>query len=222
MEDHADDLRLAAACLAGDLQALATFERDHLAPAAAALRRSGYASALVDDAMQLVRYRLLVATPEREAKLAGYRGTGSLAGWLRITALRQARALLGPRVATLDSSHEGANPDRSIDGALTAHDHGPRVREILREAIAALDERPREALRLEVVEGLPHHEIAARYSVHRTTVVRWIEDARASIAASVRRELRDELDVGRDTANSILGAFAGLDVSIASAFVHPR
>ena len=219
---NAHDLRLAAACLAGDPHALATFERDHLAPAAAALRRAGYDAALVDDAIQLLRYRLLVATPEREAKLASYRGTGALAGWLRITALRQARALLGPRVVSIDSRRDRDATSVSLDAVLAARVHGPRVREILRAAIASLDERPRESLRLEVVEGMPHHAIAERWHVHRTTVVRWIEEARATIAAAVRRELRDELAVGVDTANSILGAVAGLDLSLASAFGHGR
>jgi RNA polymerase sigma-70 factor (ECF subfamily) len=216
VSDHTEDLALAAACLAGDATALAAFERDHLAPAAGVLRRAGYDVALVDDAIQLLRYRLLVVTPERGAKLATYSGRGSLAGWLRITALRQARALLGPRNVTFDSARDGAAA--SLDSGILAREQGPRIREIVRDAVAGLAEKPREALRLEVVEGMPHHEIAALWNVHRTTVVRWIEEARSQIAAAVRRALRDELAVGPATADSLLRSLAGVELSLASAF----
>lgn len=217
---YAADLELAAACLRGEPAALAAFDRDHLAPAAAALRRAGYDGALVDDAIQLVRYRLLVTTPEREAKLATYRGTGSLTGWLRITALRQARALLGPRVVTFESSRDGVAAAASIEASILARDHGPRVRAIVRAAVAGLAAQPREALRLEVVEGVPHHQIATLWNVHRTTIVRWIEEARSAIAVSVRRALRDELAVGPATADSLLRSLAGVELSLASAFRH--
>ena len=222
MVDRNADLVLASACIAGDPAALAVFERDHLAPAAEALRRAGYDRALVDDAIQLVRYRLLVATPQREAKLSTYRGTGSLTGWLRVTALRQARALLGPRVHSLASSRDAAATGLSLETAMVVRDHGPRLRELLHAAIAALEHKPREALRLEVVEGLPHHEIAALWKVHRTTVVRWIEEARSSIGAAVRRGIRADLAVGPATADSLLVALACIDISIASAFGHAR
>jgi len=214
---HADELGLAAACLAGDPAALARFEREHLAPVAAVLRRAGYDRAHVDETMQLVRYRLLVATPERPAKLATYRGLGSLHGWLRVTALRQARALLGPRPVTLASERELAGDPAELEAALLARDHGGDVRRIVRTAIAALEEPARHALRLEVVDGLPHHEIAALHAVHRTTIVRWIEDARATIAAALRRDLRRELGLGAATVDSFLRSLAGLELSLASA-----
>lgn len=217
MSGHADELGLAAACLEGDPDALARFEHEHLAPVAATLRRAGYDRTLVDETIQLVRYRLLVATPERPAKLATYRGLGSLRGWLRVTALRQARALLGPRPVTLASERDPAADPAQLEAALLARDHGADLRRIVRAAIASLDEPARHALRLEVVDGLPHHEIAALHHVHRTTIVRWIEDARATIAAAVRRGLRHELGLGPATVDSFLRSLAGLELSLASA-----
>lgn len=213
---HAADLYLAAACLDGDPEALVAFDRDHLAPAGAVLRRAGYAAALVDETLQILRYRLLVAAPEREAKLRTYRGRGSLAGWVRITALRQARALLGPRVEKLEHDPPAADPIRA-EVAIIARDHGSRIRELVRQAIGELDAQQREALRLEVVEGLPHHRIAELCGVHRTTVVRRVEDARRLIAERVRRALRVELAIGAQTADSLLRTLAGLDLSLASA-----
>jgi len=215
-ELHAADLYLAAACLDGDPAALAAFARAHLAPTQAALRRAGYDHGLVDEAIQLLRYRLLVATPEREPKLRTYRGRGTLAGWVRITALRQARALLGPRAKALDTLEPDGEPTR-VELAILIRDHGERVRALIRAAIAELDPPQREALRLEVVEGLPHHQIAELAGVHRTTIVRRIEEARQRVADRLRGTLRSELAIGANTADSLLRTLAGIDVSLASA-----
>src|SRR5262245_66337476 len=65
---RAADLYLACACCAGDAVALAAFE-ELMVPARGTLVRAGYPAALVDEALQTVRYRLLVTTPHREAKL---------------------------------------------------------------------------------------------------------------------------------------------------------
>jgi RNA polymerase sigma-70 factor (ECF subfamily) len=135
-----------------------------------------------------------------------------------VVARRQARALLGPREPSLDAAAPSAE---SLEAGLVTRTHAAHVRDVLRAAIAELPERAREALRLEVVEGLPHHEIAELWHVHRTTVVRWIEDARTAIAASVRRALRRELAIGPATADSLLRSFAGLDVSLASVLHRP-
>jgi RNA polymerase sigma-70 factor (ECF subfamily) len=219
---QAADLFLVAACVEGDRVALAEFDRAHLAPASSVLRRAGYDAALVDEAIQLLRYRLLVTTPEREAKLLTYRGRGTLAGWLRVVALRQARALLGPRTPTFDSSRAPAADPMQLEVALLARDHGPRVRALLRTAIGKLDERSREALRLEIVEGVPHHQIAALWNVHRTTVVRKIEDARNEIARAVRVALRAELAIGAESVDSLLRTLAGVELSLASALLGSK
>src|SRR4051794_33513911 len=55
--------------------------------------------------------------------------------------------------------------------------------------IANLDAEAREVLRLEIVEGVPHQQIATLWGVHRTTVVRRIQDAREAVARAVRRNL---------------------------------
>ena len=212
---HADQLVLAAACIEGNAIAIAILEREHLAVVAEVLRRARYDAALVDETIQVLRYRLLVATPERAPQLLGYRGRGTLTGWLRVTALRQARALLGPRVQAA-SEHDVAAAQESFQAAIVARDHGHAVRRLLRDAIAALDARAREALRLEVVEGLPHHAIADHLGVHRTTVVRWVEDARNTLAVAVRRGLRKELEIGAATADSVLQSLAIAQISIAS------
>ncbi|MEZ4403679.1 MAG: sigma factor-like helix-turn-helix DNA-binding protein [Kofleriaceae bacterium] len=213
---RAADVYLAVACLHGHPVALAEFER-LLAPIKARLVRAGHDAALVDDALQTVRYRLLVATPERTAKLASYRGLGSLGGWLRVVVLRQVLELAQPRRER--SERELTVAVGAIDGplAVLVRTHGPAVRRVFRAAAAALPERDRTVLRLEIADGLTHERIAERYAVHRTTVVRWIDEARTRLAREVRRQLRGELGLGDASVDSLLGALAGhVDLSLAS------
>ena len=124
--------------------------------------------------------------------------------------------IIGPRVKALDTLEPDGEPTR-VELAILIRDHGARVRALIRAAIAELDPPQREVLRLEIVEGLPHHQIAALAGVHRTTIVRRIEEARQRIADRIRGTLRAELAIGANTADSLLRTFAGIDVSLASA-----
>jgi RNA polymerase sigma-70 factor, ECF subfamily len=216
-----DDLYVAFACCRGDPAAVAELER-LLAPVRSLMVRRGNDAALVDDALQTVRYRLLVSTPAREAKLATYRGTGSLGGWLRVVALRQLYATR----ASPDGAEPGSGPlARLATGAdatlaIVIRTHGPAVRRMFRDALAALDDRQRDLLRLEILDGLPHQQIADLHGVHRTTVLRWIDDARQLLARDVRRRIKRELALSDDSAASLLRALAShVDLSLGSALL---
>src|SRR5688572_7205301 len=128
-ELHVADLYVAYACCAGDPAAIVELERA-LAPVRGHLIRRGNDAALVDDALQAVRYRLLVATPQREAKLATYRGRGTLAGWLRVVALRQLRALAPARPGAADPTPRLVDTAAGADAALgvLVRTHGPLIR----------------------------------------------------------------------------------------------
>jgi RNA polymerase sigma-70 factor (ECF subfamily) len=213
-----DDLYVAFACCRGDPAAIGELER-LLAPVRALMVRRGNDAALVDDALQAVRYRLLVATPQREAKLATYRGTGSLGGWLRIVALRQLYATrAAPDGVQLDSgplARLAITVDATL--AVVVRTHGPAVRRMFRDALASLDDRQRDLLRLEILDGLRHQQIAELHGVHRTTVVRWIDEARQLLALDVRRRIKRELGLGDDSAESLLRAMAGhIELSLGS------
>jgi RNA polymerase sigma-70 factor (ECF subfamily) len=213
---RAADLYLALACLRGDPAALAAFE-DLLVPVRAALVRAYRDQALVDDALQTVRYRVLVATPEREAKLATYRGRGSLAGWLRVVAMRQVRELARGRVATDDDALADAIADRDPVIDILARAHGAAIRHMFREAVAALDAKQRHLLRLEILDGVPHQRIAELHAVHRTTALRWLDDVRATLACDVRRRVKAELALGDDSAESLLRVLRSrIELSLAS------
>jgi RNA polymerase sigma-70 factor, ECF subfamily len=217
---RAADLYLACACCAGDPAALAAFE-DLMAPARGTLLRAGYPAALVDEALQTVRYRLLVTTPHREAKLRTYRGRGTLAGWLRVVVLRQIRALAGPRTAEQsDAALAAAAADEDVTLALLVRAHGPAIRRMFRDALATLDERERALLRLEIVDSLPHQQIAAIHGVHRTTALRWIDDARGKLAREVRRRIKRDLGISDESAESLLRTLAGhIELSLGSGLI---
>jgi RNA polymerase sigma-70 factor (ECF subfamily) len=219
-ELRAEDLYVSLAACDGDIAALDEIER-LLDPLRGRLVRSGFDASLVDDAMQTVRYRLLVAVPGRDAKLTTYRGRGSLAGWLRVVALRQVRALAGgPRPERSDSALAGAITEADAAMVVLVRTHGPVVRRMFRDALGTLDERGRALLRMEIVDGLPHAQIAELYGVHRTTALRWIDDAREALAAEVRRRLKRELDLSDDSAASLLRALAGqIEISLGSGLI---
>jgi len=207
-EVQGPDLYLAVACTHADAAALGELEK-LLAPVRAAMTRAHRDPALVDDALQVLRYRLLVTTPEREAKLDTYRGRGSLQGWLRVVALRQVHEMAAAR------NRNPVMPTDAIVEAVTETDpmlellvrtHGDSVRRVFREALAELDERQRDVLRLEVIEGLGHQQIAERYGVHRTSALRWLEEVRATLAREVRARIRQELGLGADSVESLLRA----------------
>jgi RNA polymerase sigma-70 factor, ECF subfamily len=217
-ELHVGDLHVAYACCAGDPAAIGELERA-LAPVRDHLIRRGNDAALVDDALQAVRYRLLVATPQREAKLATYRGRGTLGGWLRVVALRQLRALAPARAAAADPTPRLVDTAAGADAALgvLVRTHGPLIRRMFRDALRTLDDRQRDLLRLEVLDQVPHQRIAELHGVHRTTALRWIEEARQALAREVRRRLKRELALGDDSAESLLRTLADqVELSLAS------
>ena len=218
---RAADLYLACGCVAHDPIALAAFE-ELVRPLRARLIRTGHDAAQVDDVLQVVRYRLLVATPERSAKLDTYRGQGSLAGWLRVVVLRELRAASGPARDASDSALAAVAAEADGPLALLVQVHGPAVRRLFRSALATLDDRHRALLRLEIVEQLPHQRIAELHGVHRTTALRWIDDARVALAAEVRRRLRAELGLSEASAASLLRALAGqVELSVQSGLIPP-
>jgi RNA polymerase sigma-70 factor (ECF subfamily) len=84
---HIADLYLACGCASQLPAAIAAFERTHLAPVAAIIRRIDSSSDFVDEVRQRLRERLLVGTHRR---ISDYAGTGPLAAWVGVAATRLA------------------------------------------------------------------------------------------------------------------------------------
>ncbi|HEU0029222.1 MAG TPA: hypothetical protein VFQ53_01230 [Kofleriaceae bacterium] len=203
---HRDDLVLAWACVAGSDAALATLDREALAPAGIHARSSGFAPPLVDDALQLARMRLVLADGDRPPILNSYRGRGPLGGFVRTVVLRIAIDLQRRDRETPDEHIEdvlaGSHPDPELD--YMREQYAGVLRAALKTAWLALAPHDRFILGLQLHEKLDLEAIAKLYNVHRATAYRRAATARASLIALARDAIRTQLDVGDTTVDSIL------------------
>ena len=186
---HPGELWLAAGCVAQSRQALATLDREYVRKAGRGLSRLGLNAVAIDDVLQRVRERLLGLDGHGELRLAGYAGRGRLLGLVRVMAVRIAlddrrkaerrAARWGDRVDDVELVMEGAlGPElRCIRQECSV-----ALKEALETAIAQLDPKSRLVLRLHLLERASIDEIAALYSVHRSTAARWLVSARAKVS----------------------------------------
>jgi len=217
---HTDDLWLACACADGDPAALARFEA-HCGPTIErAVGSAGAAATEREDLAQIVRQRLLAPPPDGgPPRIATYSAHGSLLSWVRVVATREAiRAL--PR-----AHREPAAADDDI-ARLVAPDDDPELgylkrlyREELKQAFEAavdtLEDRDRLLLRQHLLDRVGIDALAAQHAVHRATVARWIEAARATVVATTQRELLRRLRLSRSELASVLRLVqSDLDVSL--------
>jgi len=218
LADHAADVVLAWAVATGDAAATARFERELGEELTAAARKIDRAPAFVDEVRQAALVRLVVGEPPAPPRIAGYRGTGPLRGWVALAALRV--ALNSVRAAR-------RAPGGDVLGDLVDREPDPELRTLkalyksefaaaLAATLAALPERQRAVLRLRFVERLELAQIGKLYAVHESTVSRWVAAAAEAVAADTRRRLVARLAIGATSADSIARMVAsGLDLSIA-------
>jgi RNA polymerase sigma-70 factor (ECF subfamily) len=204
---HAADLLLACACARGDERALATFDREILADADAALKRVA-GSVPPDEIKQLVRHRLFVGPPGGAPKILDYAGRGRLRTWVRVAATRIALNVI-----------ESTGKERPLDNDAIAHIIGAgddpelgylkrryaaEFRAAFGDAFTALETRDRNLLRYAFGEALTVDAIGALYSVHRATAARWITKAHAALVEQIRKAMLARLHVDKDEYASIL------------------
>jgi RNA polymerase sigma-70 factor, ECF subfamily len=185
---HHEDLFLACACAQGDRIAWEHFADEYMplvrrfARAACSPQNSG------DLAQQLVA-RLL----EDRAKLAGYNGRGSLAGWLRVAIAHAAvdQFRRGAREVSLEQLEQsgGAIPSPPAPAAEDER-WGPVICDALAAAISGLSARDRLLLTLYYLNAVPLKAIGRHFSVHEGTASRWLDALRRSLRKSVEKELR--------------------------------
>jgi RNA polymerase sigma-70 factor, ECF subfamily len=193
------DAALAFACAEQSPAALAEFERRYGGDFAGALSRLSLNRSEIDEVAQTVRERLFVARPGVPPKILDYAGRGALAGWLRAVLvragidLRRSRAKDPDRPGDVDPLLEltGTTEDPELE-ILRARYRQP-FRDAFRDALLALPQDERNALRLNIAEGMNIEQIGLLYGVHRATVARWIARARQGIADNTRRLLAERL-----------------------------
>lgn len=200
---HVADLYLACACAAGVPGAVDAFEETHLRALGAAVAGAVSLRAdEVDELRQILRVKLLVSeAPSAPPLITAYSGRGPLAAWVRVAAVRQALtrardAQVGAR-AGRRAVAEGALGGAAVDVEL--HFIKGRYRREFEEAFAAaladIDDRERALLRMSAVAGLTLEKIGAIYHVDRSTVSRWLADARRGLLDRTEANLRARLGV---------------------------
>jgi RNA polymerase sigma-70 factor (ECF subfamily) len=204
-ELHAADLYLACACLRGIAGAVAAFEAAHLASLGATLAGAVRVSAEeVDEVRQRLRIKLLVGEPDRgRAPLVGtYSGRGPLAAWVRVAAVREALTLARDAgIGARASQRAAADGALGHDGLAAADPELAAIKgryrrdfeEAFAGALRGIADRERALLRLHTLAGLSLEKIGAIYKVDRSTVSRWLADARHALLDGTERGLRDRL-----------------------------
>jgi RNA polymerase sigma-70 factor (ECF subfamily) len=213
----AADLYLAAACSAGDPDALAAFRDAHVPAMRAALGKLGMPPATIDETVQRVLVAVFVGT-DRPAQIAEYGGRGTLRSWLRTIAVRTGRRLLGLESAEPSGDEElaelpAAVADPELEMLRTRY--RDQVRRAFAAAFAELSERDRNVLRQYHIDGLTIDQLAALYQVNRATTARWVAGARLAVVAGTRKQLVDHLGIATTEVDSIIRLVRSqLDVSV--------
>jgi len=213
---HSADLFLALACAAGDSAAVAGLER-HVAKLDGTLARVGLGPSEIEEAKQRLRDHLLVGGASGPAILS-YSGRGPLRAWIRVAAVRVGIKLRQREKRELPVDDEALAlglDDPELHYLKENYRHAFRT--ALHEAIAGLESRELNLIRLHYVDGLTTTQIGALYRVHQATASRWLERARSAILAGTRRALMDQLQVDRSEYESIMRLIKSrLDVTLRS------
>ena len=199
---HAEDLYLAVACARGVEGAIEAFEQHCLGAGAlaAAVRRIDGAPAFLDEVRQAVREKLFVPPPGR---IAAYTGRGSLLAWTRVVATRTALDLR-PRhaeSALAIESERAAGHDEEL--RFLQQKYGRQFEEALAAAFAKLDDEQANLLRLQIVDGLQTHQLAALFRVDRSTIKRRLAECREGLLGQTRAALREKLGISEESFESL-------------------
>jgi RNA polymerase sigma-70 factor (ECF subfamily) len=201
-ELRSNDLYVACACVHGDLNGMATFEHDYLRPAGAAVARSGADRQDVDDALQLLREKLLVAG----GRLREYSGRGSLAGWVRVSLARQLASVQRSRRRRVPLEPNAADQLAASDPdlAMIRRRYGDVFQSAFQDAFRGLTPAQRNVLRLNFVDGLNLDRIAVILKVSRATVGRRVLEARTALLDTMLALLGERLRASPSEIESLL------------------
>jgi RNA polymerase sigma-70 factor (ECF subfamily) len=193
---HVTDLWLACACTHGDPTAVRIFLEKVLAPIFPLPRAL---KSLSKDVEQIASAKLLVPEGSTLPKIADYSGCGDLESWVSVVALRIALGMTRtgkPEVTVDDRVLSDLPHEDDVEVAHLKQRYRAEFVEAFEHALGKLRPRERNLLRQHLVDGLTMEQIGRIYSVHRITVVRWIERARARLAAETRAQLVTRVGVG--------------------------
>jgi RNA polymerase sigma-70 factor (ECF subfamily) len=198
----AGEVHLALACARGEPAAIAAFDRGYLDVVPQAVAGMKLPAATVDDLRAAVRDKLLLPGPEGTPRVVEYAGQGKLRGLIQVTATRLAIDGLrrDEREAELPAGDRLAAPG-DVEMSLIKAQYRDAFAAGFAAAVAGLDRRDRNLLRLHFLGKVTLEQLAQMYGVHRATVVRWLAGAREKVFAATREHVAgkvgappDELD----------------------------
>jgi RNA polymerase sigma-70 factor (ECF subfamily) len=194
---HVADLYLACAAAAGDARAIALAEAELVPAVRQAAGRIDATPAFVDEVAQRARTKLLVGDDDGAAPaIAGYRGTGPIARWVRVVATRIALDLERERAKVAhDSESELERMPAPDDPELAVlwRDCAEQYKAALTAAFASLSQRDRNLMRQRYVDDLTIDALGTIYRVHPATAFRWIKQVEARLATATRAALMAKL-----------------------------
>lgn len=204
--DRAADLYLACACSAAGPGAAELFLARFGDRIPAYLGRLGSDRDLVDEVRQIVLVRCLLGENDRPPAITTYSGRGSLEGWVRATAVREALALQKDRARHVElAGHEAKTPSEQDDelAQMIGHYREPVMRAFT-AAVAALPREHRTLLRLHYVYSLTTADLAKMFRISRATLVRRIADARDGLFELLQGALFGQAGVPPEECESVL------------------
>jgi RNA polymerase sigma-70 factor (ECF subfamily) len=214
--EHAGELFLACACVAGTKGAAAAFEKTYRGLLERAIARVDRAGA--DEGTQVVLVSLLVTTPEGPPRIDTYGGRSSLRAWLATVGTRAAMKLhrrLGDRAHESVGGLVDAFVADEPELALAKARHGPELAASLRTALASLEPRQLLLLRLHHAQGWSVDRLGAMYKVGRSTAARWVGAAREALVETAKRDLRARLKLTSTELDSLVALLqSNLEVSL--------
>jgi RNA polymerase sigma-70 factor len=168
------------------------------------------------DLRQDLLGRLFLSIDGAAPRADGYRGHGSLVGWVRTIARNLMSSRHRRRLPLVDVAEEtvagiASGPEEAYVGRQTSTVFAAA----LCHAVSALSRRDRHLLHLHYIERRSVQEIARVFAIHRETAGLWLGAARERFANETRTRLQTTLGVSRREADSIVeSAIAGGVVSV--------
>ncbi|HEY4395908.1 MAG TPA: sigma-70 family RNA polymerase sigma factor [Polyangia bacterium] len=222
---YVEDLALAVACADGLPNALALCDRLCAGAITAAVARVDRSADLRDEVRQILWQRIFVGTAAEPPRIQSYAGRGPLPAWVAVAAQRVALDLRR-------SAARSAGSDPMADQLLPASDHPeidylrtrykPEFEAAVREALGGLPDRDRLLLKLTIVSGLSHEQLANIYRVNQSTITRWIARARETVLAETERRVCAALRMPPGEFRSLAGLLLSrLDLSISRVLDTP-
>jgi RNA polymerase sigma-70 factor (ECF subfamily) len=212
------ELYLACACDAGMPEAVAALEHRYFHEVNQAVARlRGSSPEFAAEVLQKLRIRLLVGEPGAPRRISDYLGRGPLAGWLCTAGVRLALSQLRQeeRLGPLEEDALLASPLADPELVAIRDRFRAEFKTAFAHAVRTLEPRQRTSLRMNVLEGLNIDQIGRVFSVHRSTVARWLSAAREQLLDQTRDQLAHRLRLSERSLDSLLQLVdAELEVSL--------